>query len=145
MGLVSRIRSSLTSLSRFTYELNRILTYMRMSVSPSFWRKVGSSYKLWRVLMKKGRVLVPQPVYGRGDLVEYNSIQGFFYITGDVTIEIARQIEHNESHKQEFRAAFKATIDNMLFLPNVLLTFFVEVVTISGLIWKWDAIMSWFA
>lgn len=144
MGLISRIRSSLSSYSRFTYELNRILTYVRMSFSPSFWRSVRSSFKLWRVLMKKGRVLVPQPIFKDGIEVEYNEIQGFFYITGDVTIEIAQQIEHDEAHSEKFVAAFRSTIDNMLFLPNVILTFAIEVATISGVVWQWDTIMSWF-
>lgn len=114
--------------------------YILITVSPSFWRNFFTSVKYWGLLARKGRLIVPDSL---------NSIplmQGILYITGDVTIEINEQLENQPNRQeliQKFEEKFKLTLEHVLLLPGIVITFFTEVMIVVG-IWQKNQIDEWF-
>lgn len=127
----------------FYGRLKRVLKFVRMSLSLSFWKAFVGSFKLWVVLFRKGRVMIPKPEFQEKE-VKCADIQGYFYITGDVTIEIAKDLESDPAQSKAFISSFRKTVDNVFFLPNVLITVAFEISGITTAIIFWEDIVQKF-
>jgi len=113
--------------------------YVVITLSPSFWRNIITSVKYWAILARKGRLIVPD------SLNSTPLLQGILYITGDVTIEINEQLgDYAKRFEliQKFEEKFKQTLEHVLLLPGIVMTFFTEVFVVVG-IWQKNQIEEW--